>query len=182
MITNIQSYRNKGGRFKKAEEFAKIYGLKEEQYLALLPYIQINTVVDDSKDSLKLLVQTAKRDSFPKTIKYEAGTVIALNSADTTQLKMIPGIGSGIARRIVSYRTQLGGFYSVSQLQGINLKDDSLAAWFDIKHDSIERMTGNKMGVERCPNPHYINFYQAKVIVDDRNNRGVIKPLEELEL
>ena len=182
MIANIQSYRNKGGRFKRAEEFAKIYGLKEEQYLALLPYIQIAPVVEEAKDSLRLLMQSTKRDSFPKTIKYEVGTTIGLNSADTTQLKMIPGIGSVIARRIVNYRTQLGGFYSVSQLQDINLRADSLVAWFDVKQDSIERLPINKMGVERLRMHPYINFYQAKVIVEHRKKRGEIKGLDELKL
>ena len=182
MIKNIQSYRDKGGRFKKAEEFAKIYGLKEEQYLALLPYIEIAPVIEESRDSLRLLAQTVKRDSFPKTIKYETGTIIALNSADTTMLKMIPGIGSGIARRIVNYRNQLGGFYSVSQLQEINLKADSLVAWFDVKQDSIERLPINKISVERLRKHPYINFYQAKVIVEHRKKRGEIKVLDDLKL
>ena len=49
--------------------------------------------------------------------KYQPGTVINLNEADTTELKKVPGIGSAIARMIVNYRTQLGGFYKIEQLQ-----------------------------------------------------------------
>lgn len=182
MINNIHNYRNKGGRFKKAEDFAKIYGLKEEQYLALLPYIQIAPIHDESKDSLRLLVVETKKDSFPKTMKYEKGTIIALNSADTFQLKMIPGIGSAIARSIISYRTQLGGFYSIAQLQEINLRADSLVAWFDVKQDLIQRLSINKMGVDRLRKHPYINFYQAKAIVEHRKKRGKIKDLEDLKL
>ena len=54
--------------------------------------------------------------------KYQPGTVINLNEADTTELKKIPGIGSAIARMIVNYRTQLGGFYKIEQLQEKHLK------------------------------------------------------------
>ena len=129
MITNIQSYRNKGGNFKKPEDFSKIYGLKEEQYLALLPYIQIAPIEKGFRDTLKLLAHEAKKDTFPKQIKYSPGTIIGLNSADTTQLKMIPGVGSTIARMIVKHRDQLGGYFSTSQLEEIHLKADLLAKW-----------------------------------------------------
>lgn len=42
--------------------------------------------------------------------KYPEGTLVDLSEADTTELKKIPGIGSGIARMIVAYRKRLGGF------------------------------------------------------------------------
>ena len=42
--------------------------------------------------------------------------VIELNSADTTQLMLLRGIGSTFARRIVSYRALLGGYVRKEQL------------------------------------------------------------------
>ena len=45
-----------------------------------------------------------------------ANAAIELNSADTTALKSLPGIGSVFASRIIKYRELLGGFVSISQL------------------------------------------------------------------
>ena len=39
MARNILRYRSKGGKFHKAEDFRKIYGMTEKQYQTLLPYI-----------------------------------------------------------------------------------------------------------------------------------------------
>ena len=41
MIKNILHYRHKQGKFRHPEDFRKIYGLTEEQYQTLHPYIQI---------------------------------------------------------------------------------------------------------------------------------------------
>ena len=41
MASNILKYRTKGGKFRKAEDFRKLYWLSEEQYLALKHYIKI---------------------------------------------------------------------------------------------------------------------------------------------
>ena len=53
---------------------------------------------------------------YTQTEKYAPGTLVELNTADTTILKKVPGIGSTFARRIIKYRELLGGFYDVSQL------------------------------------------------------------------
>ena len=109
MIKNILHYRHKQGKFRHPEDFRKIYGLTEEQYQTLHPYIQITEDFSSKdKDTIRLLtVQSIQRDTL---VKYQPGTVVSLNSADTTELKKIPGVGSSIARMIVNYRERLGGF------------------------------------------------------------------------
>lgn len=49
---------------------------------------------------------------------YEA-LHIELNSADTTELKKLRGIGSKLSQRIVKYRTKLGRFSSKEQLKAV---------------------------------------------------------------
>ena len=51
--------------------------------------------------------------------KIRRGEHIVLNTADTTALKTIPGIGSYFARKIVEYGERLGGYVSVDQLDEI---------------------------------------------------------------
>ncbi len=185
MVRNILRYRSKGGKFRKAEDFKKIYGLTKEQYGYLLPYLYIapedttrKTVqlynVSITKDSTKVLRETP--------YKYPAGTVINLNLADTTELKKIPGIGSGIARLITGYRRSLGGFYCIEQLQDINLNYHQLENWFYIQDKDIRLININHSGVERLRNHPYINFYQAKAFVEYRKKKGTLHNLKPFTL
>lgn len=180
MAKNILKYRSKGGVFHQAEEFKKVYGLTAEQYNTLLPYIHIDPSTFQ-KDTLQLFIAKEKRDTI-KPFKYPAGTRIDLNLADTTELKKIPGIGSGIAHMIIRRRKELGGFYDIEQLREINLRADKLRNWFTIKEDSLKQININRASIERLKSHPYINFYQAKVIVEYRKRRGKINSLQELSL
>ena len=178
MAANILSYRKKGGKFRTPESFSKVYGLSEQLYAALLPYI---TLPEIPKDTFSLLTITS-RDTLTRPFKYPAGTLISLNSADTTELKKIPGIGSGIAHRIVSYRSRVGGFYTMEQLDEIHLQSDSLRQWFFIEPESTTRININAASAERLKSHPYINFYQAKAITEHRKKRGKLKNIAELAM
>jgi competence protein ComEA len=49
-----------------------------------------------------------------------AGAPLDLNTADAAQLDQLPGVGPVLARRIVDYRTQHGGFRSVDELREVS--------------------------------------------------------------
>ena len=181
MIKNILHYRYKQGKFRHPEDFRKIYGLTEEQYQTLRPYIQITEDFSSKdKDTIRLLtVQSIQRDTL---VKYQPGTVVSLNSADTTELKKIPGIGSRIARSIVNRRRLLGGFYQIEQLGEIRLKAEKLRSWFSVDAGKIHRININKASVERMMHHPYISYYQAKVIAEYRKKKGKVRDLKQLML
>lgn len=186
MARNILRYRNKGGKFRKAEDFKKIYGLTEEQYQTLAPYMNI-APEDTVRQAVRLYNSpSAAADSTSAAkaalYKYPAGTAIDLNLADTTELKKIPGIGSGIARLIVGYRQQLGGFYRIEQLQDIHLDYHQLKPWFRIDSKSIRLINLNRAGIERLRSHPYINFYQAKAFVEYRKKKGALTSLKPFSL
>ena len=180
MIKNILHYRHKQGKFRQPEDFRKIYGLTEEQYQTLRPYIHITKDFKITKDTVRLL--TAQNIQQDTLVKYLPGTIVCLNSADTTELKKIPGIGSTIARMIVNYRERLGGFCRIEQLQEIHLKAEKLRPWFSIDADQTRRINLNKAGMERMMRQPYISYYQAKVIIEYRKKKGVLKSLKQLSL
>ncbi|KAA6348132.1 hypothetical protein EZS27_004406 [termite gut metagenome] len=181
--SNIIRYRIKGGRFRKPEDFKKIYGLTSEQYAGLLPYISIQKSFDQKRNAFQPIVNSEQgRKPLPIAFKYPLGTVIDLNQADTAELKKIPGIGSGIAARIVDYRKRLGGFYSVNQLEDIHLPTAQFAEWFSVATDAIVRINLNGTGIERLRAHPYFNFYQAKAIVEYRKKKGGLKSLKQLAL
>lgn len=177
MAKNILKYREKGGRFRKPEDFKKIYGLNEEQYAMLLPYIHIQ---EAHRDTIRILAVRDTIQHFPT--KYTAVTQIELNSTDTTELKKIPGVGSGIARMIVRYREQLGGFYSITQLDEIHLISANISKWFSLNPALIRKININRASISRLNAHPYINFYQAKIILEHRRKHGNINSLRQLSL
>ncbi len=188
MARNILRYREKGGKFRRPEDFQKIYGLTQAQYEALAPHIIIEP--EDTARRLSsvpvLYMASVAADSVesPSSAlpKYPAGTVIELNCADTAQLKRIPGIGSGIARMIVNYRQRLGGFYDLKQLEEIHINYRLLTEWFSVDPQAIRRINLNRVSVDRLRRHPYFNFYQAKAIVEYRRQEGELHSLKIFSL
>lgn len=58
----------------------------------------------------------------PKAVAGEAdvGNKININTADTTELDKLPGIGPARAGDIISYREEKGGFSSIEELKNIS--------------------------------------------------------------
>ena len=183
MAHNILKYRAKGGRFATPEAFSRIYGMSDEQFETLKPYIRIADTFTRNKDTVGSSALTVERkDTFPKIVKYPEGTLVDVGVVDTTELKKIPGIGSGIAKAIVAYRNWLGGFYTLEQLQEVSHVTPEMMKWFDLKEPPIRKIPINKAGLDRLRAHPYLNFYQAKVIVEHRKKRGEIKSLSQLSL
>jgi competence protein ComEA len=87
----IKHYEAKGGKFYSKEDVKKIYAMTADDYKRLEPYIQVPEAAFTAK-------------------KAGPGEIIELNSADSTKLMEIRGIGPSFAVRIVRYRGRLGGF------------------------------------------------------------------------
>lgn len=117
--------------------------------------------------------------------KMKLGETIELNSADTIQLKTIPGIGSGFANRIVKYRNELGGYVKIEQLNEVWGMDTYLYSQIEPfltlnpAHDSIYINLDDFQKLLAHP---YLSYKQVKVIADIRERKGAIKSLKRLEL
>lgn len=180
VIRNILKYRQKGGRFKTPESFSRIYGLEPDLYERLKPYIRIaEPKVAEAK---KVDTIAVRKVVEKKAFKYPEGTLVDVNGADTTELKKIPGIGSGIAKAIVSYRSRLGGFYALEQLAEIEYMTPTLMKWFKLEEPVVRPLKVNEAGLETLRSHPYLNFYQAKVIVEHRRKKGKLKSLSQLSL
>ena len=83
---------------------------------------------------------------------------------------------------LVKYRERLGGFCRIEQLQEIHLKAEKLRPWFSIDTSQTHRVNLNKSGMERMMRHPYINYYQAKVIIEYRKKKGILKSLKQLSL
>jgi len=126
------------------------------------------------------------RPSYPRSEKFTEGTVVELNTADTTILKKVPGIGSTFAKRIVSYRTLLGGFYSVTQLSEVYGIDEerynSLEQWFSANPELISTIKVNTISQDSLNRHPYINYSQSRVITQLKKQKGSLTGWENLQL
>ena len=179
---NMLKYRAKGGRYRKKEDMKKLYGMTDSMYIALEPYIciqQDSIVIDSTK------VDTVRLDSLPKWRSIKKDTILNLRTADTTELKLIRGIGSYRAKMIVRYREQLGGYVRVEQILEARGMDkviaDSILSHFYIDSVVVKKMPVNKMRPEVLQRHPYLNFEQAKAIYEYRRKHIRIKSAEELK-
>ncbi|MBB3188005.1 helix-hairpin-helix domain-containing protein [Microbacter margulisiae] len=174
VASNIIKYRLMGGRFHKPNDFAKIWGVTEDKFTELLPYIQIPVEVVASQQTNEAYASIKKKD-----------IILDLNSADTAQLQQIWGVGKGYAKRIVAYRKRLGGYVSVTQLHEIwGMTSETYAQifpHFTVNTLLINKIRINKASVERLMYHPYLNFTKAKAIYDFRRNISHINNIEDLK-
>jgi DNA uptake protein ComE-like DNA-binding protein len=114
--------------------------------------------------------------------KIRQGEHIVLNTADTTQLKMVPGIGPYFASKIVQYGQRLGGYVSVDQLDEIDNFPLDAKDYLTIDHPSPVRLNINRLSLNELKRHPYINFYMARAITDYRRLHGPIRSLDDLRL
>lgn len=181
---NMLKYRAKGGRYRKAEDLKKLYGMTDSMYQALTPYIYIAREEVDSLAKDSVMVNSVQVDSLPKWPEKK-DTVLNLRTADTTELKMIRGIGSYRAKQIVRYREQLGGFTHVEQIleaKGMEKVDgDSLLEHFFIDSVKVEQMHVNVVGVKRLSRHPYLRFEQAQAIYELRRKKIRLDSIQQLQ-
>lgn len=178
---NMLKYRAKGGKYRKKEDLKKLYGMTDSMYLALTPYIYIkdSIVVDSAR------IDSVRTDSLPKWKSTKKDTILNLRTADTTELKLIRGIGSYRAKMIVRYREQLGGYAQVEQIMEARGMDkviaDSILPHFYIDSVVVNKIPINHIRPEVLQRHPYLNFEQAKAIYEYRRKHIRIKSAEELK-
>jgi len=127
-----------------------------------------------------------KQNQYPATEKFTSGTVIELNASDTAQLIKIPGIGASYAKKITGYRNSLGGYYRLEQLQEVYGMYEELyekiIPYLRTDAGKITPIPVNTTSLDKLKSHPYINFYQAKAIVEMRKKKGKLDNIHELDL
>lgn len=188
-VRSIYKYRSKGGRYRQPSDFAQLYGLTLKQYRRLEPYIRIEKevmardVIARSPGRTETYGTSAGSTDKPRypqgEQKLSLGQKVDINTADTTLLKRIPGIGSYFARRIVELRNRRQAFVDPEELLTIrNFPESALtymtaSANFPAIH--INRMTQKELQAHPL-----LNYVQARDIVALRRTAGTISSLSDL--
>jgi competence ComEA-like helix-hairpin-helix protein len=182
-IHTIQNYLSKGGKFRKPEDLEKIYGLHENEYMRLKPYVKIeNQYSTDKSKEEKHETETGK--NFVEHVSKKPGS-IDINEADTSAFIALPGIGSKLANRIISFREKLGGFYAIEQIGEIyNLPDSTfqkIKPFLKIGNSEVKKININTADAATLKSHPYIKWNLANAIVQYRSQHGDYKSVEDLK-
>jgi DNA uptake protein ComE-like DNA-binding protein len=110
-FTIVSNFRKKGGRFYTAKDIYKWYGVKQDLLNKLYPYVRIKAVPNSS-------------NKYP--IKGAKVSLLDINKAKIGDFERLGFVSTKLAERIIKYRSYLGGFSSLGQLQKVYGMNESL--------------------------------------------------------
>jgi competence ComEA-like helix-hairpin-helix protein len=177
-IQTIQNYLSKGGKFHQPEDLYKVYGLKQEDVARMIPYVSIKTEepVASSTKEPSANFENKKAKSFP--------AIIEINSADTTALIALPGIGSKLSQRIISFRDKLGGFNSIDQVgETFGLPDSTfqkIKSNLTCNNSGVKKININTADINILKAHPYIRYALANVIIQYRTEHGNFNSVTDL--
>ncbi len=109
---------------------------------------------------------------------------IDINTADSAAWVALNGIGPGFAKRIMTYREKLGGFYQVDQLKEVYGLDSLWVkenkALLKVGGGVYRFLAVNQVEWKDFKHP-YLPYGQSKVVLAYRKQHGVLKDFEALE-
>jgi len=182
-IQTITNFLNKGGHFYKPEDLQKIYGLHKDEYERLMPYVRIEAKT--AKPNEQFVSSKSKEETQPAKNFAARYSVIDVNTADTSALISLPGIGSKLAARIVNFREKLGGFYSVDQVgETYGLPDSTfqkIKQFLKLDNPSVNKININTATVDELKVHPYIKFSIANPIIAYRNEHGAFSKIEDIK-
>jgi len=207
-IKSLLNYRQKGGYIKNISDFKRMYGFEKLQDSLLIKHLHFTKVAEKKavrSYPTKLVKKTD--DTFSKTqlysdsIRYKPATkqyartyqkevlfkeklFIEINSADTSSLQKLKGIGPVRATMIVKFREALGGYHSLSQLAEVHYLPDSIVQNISdqIYVDSVEiKQIKMNLATERELSSHpYIDWQEAKMLYNFTKEHGPIRDFNQL--
>jgi competence protein ComEA len=199
VANRIVKYREAAGGFKSKAQVKKMYGLEDSVYQRLVPYMQLPEEAAKRGERPDYAARKPGPDGkFPPFASTEATPgkfpskprnlrPFDLNTADTTQLMQIRGIGSGRARWVVRYRNQLGGYLREDQLDEVfvlrdapDLRDSLKKYTYVVPGYAPKTVNVNTATFDEMYLQPYIGKPRARLIVAYRQQHGPFKRVEDL--
>jgi competence protein ComEA len=177
LVKRIVNFRSKGGRFRVKKDLAKIYGLDSVQFALVEPYLSLPDRLPDHKPAYQ-------RFKAPES-KRLVRAAMDINSADSSSLKKVYGIGEKLALRILKYRDALGGFVSMEQLKEVYRLDTAVLKSLnrdffvgaDFKPAKVDLNSAGRQVLAAHP---YLSSRAADAIVAYRFQHGGFTSIEDL--
>lgn len=184
-IRNIINYREKGGKFYSKSDLAKLYTISKDDFAQLEPFIVLPEVM--RKNTSRYETELKQNQTVTEEHKErKAIPIVDLNTVDSLTLVELPQIGPYTAVRIIEFREKLGGFVDTQQLRDVKGVDSTrfaaIAPYIRIGEVEIQKVDINRADFKTLVRHPYLNYEQVKRIVNQREQRGMIKNWAQLEV
>ena len=178
-IHTILNYRNKGGKFRSAEDIRKIWGLRKEEADRIIPYAKVAITQN----------QSTYYHSINKQVAYKTATIptspFDINTASPQDLMQIPGMDHSIPYKIIRFRDKLGGFWDVQQVKQTYGMTDSLykviLPFLKIEKTTLRKININSCSVNELNREPFISHTIAQAIIIYRNQHGSYQNIEDIK-
>lgn len=190
---NLLNYRKAGGKFRNKTDVARIYGMNDSIYSEIEKFIVIQSQPVAKNTSGKPDIDrqgTENRERIDKfheandNEEFPVNVIIELNSADTTDLLKLNGIGPVFASRILKYRNLLGGFYSGTQLMEVyNFPEEtyqSIQSRISVDTAQIKALRINFAGYSELLRHPYLDKKQVEAIIKYRDKNGPFETTDQI--
>jgi len=197
VAARLVKYREAASGFKAKAQIKKMYGLEDSVYQRLAPFMQLPDEAPRRGDYAAhkpgpdgKFPPFASGDAAPGKFPRKPRNLqpFDLNTADTTQLMQIRGIGAGRAKWVVRYRNQLGGYLREEQLDEVfvlrdapDLRDSLKKYTFVAPGFAPQLVNVNTASFDELYLHPYIRKGLARLIVAYRSQHGPFKTVEELK-
>lgn len=186
-IQTILRYRARGGRFRRADDLSRIYGLFPDEVARLTPYVTIAAPSSETRES----GSSFKKDSGFRQPERSVWPVrkqvvaININEADSLQWISLPGIGPVLSSRILRFRESLGGFVRIDQVaETFGLADSSfrkISPFLLLPADSrVRQLSINSLSEVELSRHPYVSRSLARRLLAYRTEHGPYKSMDEL--
>ena len=166
----LRNYQESGGYFKQKEDLQRCYAFGDAFYNTIKEYVSIPKPKTTEPITQKPITLTQ---------------IIELNQADSLVLISIKGIGPFYAKQILKYSNELGGFYSYNQfseiwgLEKLDIEKFKQQTILDTLY--IRKINVNAIELEQLKMHPYLNYKQAKMIVNYRKQHGDFKEIKDIQ-
>ena len=138
-----------------------------------LPPLPDDTLLSPPSETISA---TPASSSFYQTQYPKKSLSFELNTADSLDLVQLYNIGPVIARRILKYRSLLGGYVRREQLREVygidSARYNDIAPHLTVDPSRITPIDINTADIDRLKRHPYLDYYQAKAIIRLREERG----------
>jgi DNA uptake protein ComE-like DNA-binding protein len=171
--TGILNYRNKGGKFRKKEDFAKMYTISKQEYERLEAFILI------SEEKQEENFYADKKIYEPKV---KERILVEINTADSLDLIKVKGIKGYTAMKIIDLREKLGGFHSKEQLREVYKIDSAryseIEPFITVDAFAVKKLNINTTTLDELKNHPYIRYNIGNSIISIREQHGRFNSIE----
>ena len=170
----LLKFRSKGALFKEKKDLRKVYGISDQLFTRLEPYIMIKASAPSPAEA-----QSPPAKAELSTVAH-GEQMVELNTADSISLITLNGIGPGYAKRILKYRSLLGGYAAADQLKEVygfsGALYEKIRPLVTVNTTLIKKINLNRDDFKTINKHPYLSYGLTKIIFDWRR-KTIINPV-----